>query len=154
LTFAITHCSFTFVDFWDALIREVFVKLGGRQLAVMRVLWDRGEATVAEAQELLDLERPLAYSTVATVLSRMEQKGLVTHRAEGRVFYYRPAVSEDGMGTSLVGELVDQIFGGSPSALVSHLLDSEQVDPGELDRIKRLVSKHEKRNPKKKGGSK
>lgn len=130
------------------------MKLGGRQLAIMRVLWDRGEATVADVQELLDLEKPLAYSTVATVLSRMEQKGLVTHRAEGRVFYYQPAISEDGVGTSLVDELVDRVFGGSPSALVSHLLESEQVDPEELDRIKRMVSKHEKRNSNKKGGRK
>ena len=130
------------------------MKLGGRQLAIMRILWDQGEATVADVQDGLDLERPLAYSTVATVLSRMEQKGLVTHRAEGRVFYYQPAISEDGMGTSLVDELVERIFGGSPSALVSHLLESEQVDPDELHRIKQLVSKHEKRTPKKKGGRK
>lgn len=127
------------------------MKLGGRQLAIMRVLWDRGEATVMDVQESLDLERPLAYSTVATVLSRMEQKGLVRHRAQGRVFYYQPAITEDGISTSLVDELVDRIFGGSPSALVSHLLESDQVDPDELDRIKRLVFKHEKAKPKKKG---
>ncbi len=128
------------------------MKLGGRQLAVMRVLWDRGEATVAQVQELLDLERPLAYSTVATVISRMEQKGLVTHRVEGRVFYYRPAVSEDGAGQSMVGELVERIFGGSPSELVSHLLESDQVDSGELDRIKQLVRQYERK--KKKGNGK
>lgn len=121
-------------------------------MAVMRVLWDRGEATVAQVQELLDLERPLAYSTVATVISRMEQKGLVTHRVEGRVFYYRPAVSEDGAGQSMVGELVERIFGGSPSELVSHLLESDQVDSGELDRIKQLVRQYERK--KKKGNGK
>ena len=130
------------------------MKLGGRQLAIMRVLWDRGEATVAEVQELLDLERPLAYSTVATVISRMEQKGLVTHRAEGRVFYYRPAVSEDGVGESMVGELVERIFGGSPSELVSHLLESDQVDSGELDRIKQLVRQQERQRKSKNGAGK
>ncbi len=130
------------------------MKLGGRQLAIMQVLWDRGEATVAEVQELLDLERPLAYSTVATVISRMEQKGLVTHRAEGRVFYYRPAVSEDGVGESMVGELVERVFGGSPSELVSHLLESDQVDSGELDRIKQLVRQHERQRKSKNGAGK
>lgn len=94
---------------------------------------------MAEVQELLDLERPLAYSTVATVMSRMEQKGLLTHWAEGRVFYYLPAVSEGGVGESMVGELVERIFGGSPSELVNHLLDTDQVDASELDRIKQLV---------------
>ena len=130
------------------------MKLGGRQLAIMRVLWDRGEATVAEVQELLDLERSLAYSTVATVISRMEQKGLVTHRVEGRVFYYRPAVSEDGVGESMVGELVERVFGGSPSELVSHLLESDQVDSGELDRIKQLVRQHERQRKSKNGSGK
>ncbi len=128
------------------------MKLGGRQLAIMQVLWDRGEATVAEVQELLDLERPLAYSTVATVISRMEQKGLVTHRAEGRVFYYRPAVSEDGVGESMVGELVERIFGGSPSELVSHVLQSDQVDSGELDRIRQFVRQYERQRKKKGAG--
>jgi len=128
------------------------VKLGGRQLAIMRVLWDCGEATVAEVQTILDLERPLAYSTVATVISRMEQKGLVTHRAEGRVFYYRPAVTEDGVGESMIGELVERIFGGSPAELVSHLLESDQVDSGELDRIKQLVRQYDRQRKKKGAG--
>lgn len=117
--------------------------LSGRQLAVMQLLWQRGEATVAEVQRSLNLERPLAYSTIATVIARMERKGLVTHRAEGRVFRYRAAVSEEGVGRSMVGKLVEQIYGGSPAELVSHLLDSEQVDAGELSRIKQLVSEHE-----------
>ena len=130
------------------------MKLSGRQLAVMRVLWDRGEATAAEVQQSLDLERPLAYSTVATVISRLEKKGLVRHRAEGRVFYYRPAVSQDGAGTSMVGELVDRVFGGSPAELVSHLLESDQVDASELDRIKQLVRQRKGRRKKKKGSGK
>lgn len=130
------------------------MKLSGRQLAIMRVLWDRGEATVAEVQTGLDLERPLAYSTVATVMSRMERRGLVTHREEGRVFHFRPAVSEEGLGGSMIGELVERIFGGSPAELVSHLLDSGQVDAGELDRIKRLVRQHEARRRANRGGRK
>jgi predicted transcriptional regulator len=128
------------------------MKLSGRQLAIMQVLWARGEATVAEVQAALDLERPLAYSTVATVMSRMERRGLITHRDEGRVFHYRPVVSEGGIGRSMVGELVERIFGGSPADLVSHLLDTGQVDAGELDRIKRLVRQHEARRRAKRGG--
>jgi predicted transcriptional regulator len=130
------------------------MKLSGRQLAIMRVLWDRGEATVAEVQAALDLERPLAYSTVATVMARMERRGLIAHREEGRVFHFRPAVDEGGIGGSMVGELVERIFGGSPAELVSHLLDSGQVDAGELDRIKRLVRQHEARRRANRGGSK
>ena len=131
-------------------------QLSGRQLAIMRVLWERGEATVAGVQEALDLERPLAYSTVATVMSRMEKKGLITHRAEARVFYYRPVLTEDRVGSSMVGDLVERVFGGSPSQLVSHLLASDHVDASELERIKRLVSQHKNEKPRrrKKGGRK
>lgn len=108
----------------------------------MRVLWDRGEATVAQVQELLGLDPPLAYSTVATVLSRMEARGLVAHRSEERQYYYRPLLTRDGAGQSIIGELVDRVFGGSPAALVSQLLSSDQVDSGELERIKQLVREH------------
>ena len=127
------------------------VKLDGRQLAVMRALWEHGEATVADLQVLLGVEPPLAYSTVATVLSRMEKKELVTHRCEDRVYYYRAAVSEDRAGKTLVGEFVERIFDGSPSELVNHLLDSDQVDAKELQRIKKLVQEHEARLKKQRG---
>jgi predicted transcriptional regulator len=117
----------------------------------MRLLWEHGEASVAQLQALLDVHPPLAYSTVATVLSRMEQKGLVQHRSEDRVYLYRPAVSQDRAGQKLVGEFVQRVFDGSPSELVNHLLESDQVDARELQRIKKLVQDHEARLKKQRG---
>jgi BlaI family penicillinase repressor len=111
----------------------------------MKLLWEHGEMTVAELQASLAADTRLAYSTVATVVSRMEKKGLVRHRDADRVYYYQAAVTEDDAGQSMVGEFVDRIFGGRPSELVNHLLDSDQVDSKELQRIKALVSEHEKR---------
>ena len=125
------------------------MKLAGRQLAIMRVLWQRREATVAEVQNALETDPPLAYSTVATVLSRMESKGLITHRVEDRQYYYRAVVSKVGANQSVVGELVDRVFGGSPAELVSQLLASDQVDKDELERIKQLVNEHAKRSKRK-----
>ncbi|MFN3150339.1 BlaI/MecI/CopY family transcriptional regulator [Bremerella sp.] len=119
------------------------MKLSGRQLAIMNILWERGESTVADVQSALDVERPLAYSTVATVLTRMEKKGLVTHRVEDRVYFYQPAITRDGAGQSLIGDVIERIFGGSPAELVNHLLESESIDSTELQRIKELVRKHE-----------
>jgi BlaI family transcriptional regulator, penicillinase repressor len=124
------------------------VKLVGRQLAIMKLLWEHGEATVAQLQALLDTDPPLAYSTVATVLSRMAQKGLVEHRIQDRQFYYRSAVTQDGAGRSMLGELVSRVFDGSPAELVSNLLDSDQVDARELQRIKKLVQEYESRSQK------
>jgi predicted transcriptional regulator len=109
----------------------------------MRVLWDRGEASVAELQQRLGAEAPLAYTTVATMLARLERRGLVRHRAEGRTFIYQPAVSADELGRSVVDELLANVFGGSPTEMVSQLLESEYVDAVELTRIKELVRRHE-----------
>lgn len=121
------------------------MKLAGRQLAVMRVLWQCKEATVSEVQQALDTDPPLAYSTVATVLSRMEQKGLIAHRVEDRQFFYHAVVSKVGAKQSVIGDLVDRVFGGSPAELVNQLLASDQVDKDELERIKQLVNEHSKR---------
>ena len=122
------------------------------QLAILDVLWTRGEATVAEVQEALQEERALAYSTVSTLLSRLEQKGAVSHRAEGRVFFYRAEVREEEVSNSLVSDLLSRVFDGSPAELVSHLLEAHEVDAGELARIKAMVTRHEKNGSKRKGG--
>lgn len=147
LTLVSTTCSFTGRRIGEFMVLDggVDMRLGGRQLAIMKVLWTAGEATVAQLQTRLDVDPPLAYSTVATVLSRMEQKGLVKHRSEDRVFYYQAAVSQNHAGQSLVGEFVSRVFDGSPSELVNHLLESDQVDGNELQRIKKLVQEHEAR---------
>ena len=119
------------------------MRLEGRQLAIMKVLWEHGEASVAQVQELLPVRPPLAYSTISTVLSRMEQKGFVTHRTDDRLFYYQAAVSQDQAGQTMVGEIVRRICDGSPAQLVNHLLETEQVDSKELQRIKELIEERE-----------
>ena len=96
--------------------------------------------TVAQVQEVLRGRDKLAYSTVATVLGRLEKRGLVRHRAEGRTYHFSPAVSETGV----VREVVESVFGGSASALVSHLLENEELVEGELEEIKQLILDHEK----------
>ena len=80
--------------------------LGELQHAIMAVLWDRGEATTADVHEALRDDRGLALTTIATMLRKMEDKGVVLHRVDGRQFVYRAAVSEDQVRRSMVGELV------------------------------------------------
>lgn len=116
------------------------LRLTGQQLAIMRLLWDRGEMTVAEVQESLEGDGKHAYSTVATMLGRLEKRGLVRHRAEGRTYHFSPAVSETGV----VREVVDRVFGGSASALVSHLLENEELGDSELSAIKKMIAEHER----------
>src|SRR5258708_3393248 len=106
--------------------------LGDLQLAIMRVLWERGEATATDVHAALADERGLAPTTIATMLTKMEKKGVVHHYAEGRRFVYQPRVTEPQVQRSMVAELRDRLFGGDTTAFVSHLLSDHEVDAREL----------------------
>ncbi|HEV2147278.1 MAG TPA: BlaI/MecI/CopY family transcriptional regulator [Longimicrobiaceae bacterium] len=93
------------------------------QLGVVRVLWEAGEATAAEVRCALAPERRLAPTTVATLLARLERKGLVAHRAEGRQYVFRAAVSEAEVRRASVEGVVRRFFGGDPEALARYLSD-------------------------------
>ena len=116
--------------------------LGDLQLAIMRELWRRGEATVAEVHAALHAERGLAPTTIATMLVKMEKKGVVDHRSEGRRFVYRPTVSEFEVQRSMVGELTQRLFRGDPAALVSHLLAEHEIDREDLAELKSRIENH------------
>ena len=113
--------------------------LGELQHAIMQVLWGCDEATVAEVHEALLEERGLAPTTIATMLRKMEDKGVVAHRVEGRQFIYRPTVSEDAVRSSMVGELLERLFAGDPAALVSHLVADREIDHEEIERLRALL---------------
>jgi predicted transcriptional regulator len=113
--------------------------LGDLQHAIMAVLWARGEATTADVHEALREDRGLALTTIATMLRKMEEKGVVAHRVEGRQFVYQPKVSEDQVRRSMVGELVGRLFGGDPKALVAHLVSENEIEPEELEELRRRL---------------
>lgn len=81
----------------------------------------------------------LAYTTVATMLRKMEERGLVDHREEGRKFLYQPVVSMNEATRSMAGDLVDRLFDGSLAEAVSHLLESRDISREELDRLEQLI---------------
>lgn len=117
--------------------------LGDLQLAIMRVLWTRGEAAAAEVHSALEEDRGLAPTTIATMLRKMEDKGVVVHRAEGRRFIYRPTVSEPEVKRSMVSELTSMLFRGNPAALVNHLIAEHEIDSAELAELKALLANTE-----------
>jgi len=129
---------------------ETSHRLGDLQLAIMRVLWSRGEAAVTDVHEAL-LERGLAPTTVATMLVKMEKKGVVSHRADGRKFLYRPRVSEEQVRRSMVDELTSQLFRGDVTALVSHLLSEHAVERRELAQLRALIAERERSDNTKEG---
>jgi predicted transcriptional regulator len=118
-------------------------KLGDLQLAIMRVLWERDEATVAEVHAALEPERGLAPTTIATMLTKMEDKGVVAHRTEGRRFVYHPTVSEPEVQRAMLAELTERLFLGDVTAVVSQLLDGRDVDAAELAELRALISRHQ-----------
>lgn len=115
------------------------VGLTGLQLSILEVLWDRGEATTQDVWEQLNRARPLALTTVATLLSRLERKQVLTHRQVGRQYVYRATVSRTEVRRSKVRELTENLFGGDAAALLSHLVRAEDVDPDELRRMREML---------------
>lgn len=115
---------------------------GELQLRILDVLWERDEAGVGEVVQALRPDRDPATSTVATVLSRLEEQGVVSHRQEGRRYVYRAEIDRDEARSSMVEGLLDRAFGGDPLELVSHLLRREEIDGAELKRLRALVDDH------------
>ena len=116
-------------------------QLASLQLAIMHVLWDRGEATVADVRDALKKRRPLAYTTVATMLTKLERNGQVKHRTDGRVLIYRPAIKQEKVNRSMVTDLATRLFEGDVTAMVSNLLDACDISPEELERLKNLIER-------------
>jgi predicted transcriptional regulator len=113
------------------------------QLAVLRVLWDRGSATAAEITDALRASRGLAQQTIATVLSRLERRGIVRHTARHRQYLYTAVVSEPEVRRGMLKELTDRVFDGDVAALVTQLLSAREISPGDLARVKTLLAAHE-----------
>jgi BlaI family penicillinase repressor len=110
------------------------------QLTILRVLWSRPTATVTEVQTALLPERDLALTTIATVLTRLEKEGIVTHHVEGRTYIYHAVLSEREAKLGMVGEMVSKLFGGDSSALVAHLLNEAEITTDEIARVKALIA--------------
>lgn len=124
--------------------REQTYRLGDLQLRIMKVLWEAGPASVAQVQEQLG-GQPLAYTTVATMLRKMEDRGLVGHIEQDRKYLYQPAVTAEEVTRSMADDLVDRLFAGNLADAVSHLLETREVSREELSRLERLIQERKKR---------
>jgi BlaI family transcriptional regulator, penicillinase repressor len=124
-----------------------------RELQILKVLWDKGEATVREVYQALRDEVPIVQNTVQAFLRTMEQKGLVRHRNEGRSFVYRPVQQRERTSQKMVTGLLDAVFEGALDELVAHALAVRQPSTEELARLRRLLADAEAANKRKRGGS-
>jgi predicted transcriptional regulator len=114
-------------------------QLSELQLDVMRVLWRHGEATVAAVQADLEPVRQLALATVATLLRRLERRGVVAYRTEGRQFVYRAEVTEEEVTDSMVDGLAQTLFSGDVASLVCHFLNQQDMSTEDWQRVRELI---------------
>ncbi len=119
-------------------------RLGDLQLRIMKVLWSSGEATVADVHKALADESDLAYTTVATMLRKMEARGLVRHRLDARSFVYRAAVAEEAVSRGMADHLLERLFEGSLADMVRHLLSTREVSRKEMAALEKLIAERKK----------
>ena len=105
------------------------------ELELMSIVWDQGEAKVKDILAALPPARPLAYTSVSTILRILEKKGVLASRKEGRAHVYYPLVAKSDYEVISLQHLVKNVFSGTPSSLVRCLLDQEEVGNEELERI-------------------
>lgn len=125
------------------MARKKSTTLTEAELRLMDILWEKGQATVAEVVKALPARLDLAYNTVLTTLRILEQKGYVRHRKpeQGRAFIYRPQVGRAEATRSAVRDLLRRFFGHSHEALVLNILQDEELDERERQRIQRSLER-------------
>ena len=122
------------------MARTTSPALTDAEARVMTVLWQRSTATVADVVSALK-KRPVTYSTVQTILRILEAKGYVTHEKVDRAFVYRPLIDQALARRRALRHLVGRLFDGSPTLLVSNVLQDDAIEPSELKRLKELIER-------------
>jgi BlaI family transcriptional regulator, penicillinase repressor len=133
-----------------------------RELEALKVLWDRGEATVRDLADAMNASAKkqggdeLAYTTVLSLLQVMEQKKLVAHRREGKAYVYVPLVEQQSTLRQLTGGFLEKVFDGAVGEYVVHALESKRLSTAELDQLESMLAAARERNAKRgrKGGQK
>jgi BlaI family penicillinase repressor len=121
-------------------------RLGDLQLKIMKFLWQCADpTTIADVHQAISSEGDFAYTTIATMLRKMEARGLVHHRLHDRKFLYRAAVKEEDVTRKISAHFVERLFEGSLSDMLAHLLTTREVSRQELDRLEELIAKRKKK---------
>ncbi len=114
-----------------------------RELAILRILWDRGPSTVREVNEAMNQDSTTGYTTTLKLMQIMMEKGLVVRDESKWKHVYKPAMSEEKTQKQLVGDLVDKAFEGSAAKLVMRALSAKKVSVKELAKIREILDQHE-----------
>ena len=126
------------------------------QTEIMEIVWDRGEVSALEVREVLCKQRDVARNTIRTLLGRMEAKGWLKHRLDGRTFLYSATIARQKTIAQKVIQLLDDVCGGSAETLVAALVDHRKLTSSELDRVAEILAEAQaerdrQAKPRKKG---
>jgi len=121
------------------MARKKSATLTDGELRLMQVVWGRKSATVSEVVDALAGQKAPAYSTVLTMLRILEQKGYLRHEKDGRAFVYYPVIGKNDARRSAIRHLMSRLFDNSPESLVLNLIENEDLDREDLDRIKKMI---------------
>ena len=123
----------------------------GRELEALKILWDRGSATVREVYEALQPRQgELAYTTALSLMQTMEQKGLVGHRRKGKAYVYFARIRREATFKRLTNGFVDRVFDGALDEFVARALEARKVDWDELEKLESMIADAKSRMSRKK----
>jgi BlaI family transcriptional regulator, penicillinase repressor len=124
--------------------RKSLDDLGALQKAIMETVWELGEATVQQVLGRIGRDKALAYTTVLSAMQKLEKRGWLRHREEGRAYIYLPTRSREEESKSSLRKFIGAVFGGDPLVLFQHLLDDEELSTKDLAALKKMIEKRRK----------
>ena len=111
-----------------------------RELEILKIIWQQGEATVREVHKAMSKELPIVQNTVQAFLCTMEEKGLVQHRVEGRTFIYRALIEREQTNHRLASRMLQQVFDGAIDQLVQSVFSVKKPTAEEIARLEALIA--------------
>ena len=115
------------------------IRLGRLELQIMNVVWDRSKATVHDVKRALSHRKP-AYSTILTMMRKLEAKGYLEHDVDDRTYVYRSTVSREAVRHGVLGDILDRLFDGSASLLLNSLAEQNRISEKDQRQIKKLIA--------------
>ncbi|NQY64419.1 MAG: BlaI/MecI/CopY family transcriptional regulator [Alteromonadaceae bacterium] len=123
------------------------MKLSEFELDVMQIFWEKGTSSSPEVFKCIHEEKDVAYSTVKTIIDRLESKGaIVRKRIEGRAIYYAPMVEKSAITQELLPSFLKRFFNGKPSNLIAHLMKDEKLSQDDITYLETFLAKQKKKN--------
>ena len=110
-----------------------------QELQIMKVIWGLGAATVKDVSEIMSQSKPVAYTTILTLMGILEDKGALAHTRSGRAFLFRPLLSRRQATRNVVHDVTMRFFDGNPEKLIEDVLANETLDPDQLDFVRSML---------------